>query len=67
MISGFRCEVSVNCILVGYCAVSNGNFLPTFWDNLSFPFSAFKNPKENSIAPNMGCFGFLYPEDGTDR
>jgi hypothetical protein len=31
------------------------NFLLMFWDNLSVPFSAFKNPKENAVAPNMGC------------
>jgi hypothetical protein len=55
MISGFLCEVSENCTLVGYYAVSNGTFLSTFWDNLLFPFSAFKNPKKNVVAPNMGC------------
>ena len=55
VISGFCCEVSENCTLVGYYAVSNGNFLPTFWDNLSFPFSAFKNLKENAVDPNIGC------------
>jgi len=30
----------------GYYAVSCGNFLPTFRDDLSVPFSGFKNPKE---------------------
>jgi hypothetical protein len=25
--------------------MSSGNFLPTFWDNLSIPSSGFKNPK----------------------
>jgi hypothetical protein len=55
VISGFRCEVSENCTLVGYYAASNGIFLPTFLDNLLFPFSAFKNPKENAVDPNIGC------------
>jgi len=55
VISGFCCEVSENCTLVGYFAVSNNNFLPAFWNNLLFPFSAFKKPKENAVDPNMGC------------
>jgi len=41
-----------NCALLGYYAASNGNFLPTFRDNLSVPSSGVKNPKD---------------EDGTDR
>lgn len=35
-----------SCALLGYFTMSNGNFLPTFWDNLSFPSSGFRNPKE---------------------
>jgi len=34
-ISGFRREVDENYALLGYYAVSNGNFLPTVRDNLS--------------------------------
>lgn len=32
-----------NCALLGYYALSNGNFLPTFQNNLSVPSSGFKN------------------------
>ena len=39
--------ISENCALLGYYAVSSGNFLPMFWDNLSVPSSGFKNPKES--------------------
>jgi len=42
MISGFGCEVDENCTLLDYYAVSGGNFLPTFWDNLSVLSSGFK-------------------------
>jgi len=34
VISGFCREVDENCALLGYYAVSSGNFLPTCWDNL---------------------------------
>jgi len=47
MISGFRREVAENCVLLVYYAASSGNFLPTFRDKLSVPFSRFKNPKGN--------------------
>jgi hypothetical protein len=39
MISGFRREVDDSCFRLAYYAASNGNFLPTFRDNLSFPSS----------------------------
>jgi hypothetical protein len=42
MISGFRREVDENCSLLGYYAQSNGNFYPTFMDNLSVPSSTLK-------------------------
>ena len=35
MISGFRREAGENCALLGYYAMSSGNSLPTFRDNLS--------------------------------
>ena len=44
-ISGYRLEVTENCPLLGYYAVSSGNFLPTFRDNLSVPSSGFNNKK----------------------
>ena len=36
-----------NCALLGYYATGSGNLLPTFWDNLSVPFSVFKNLERN--------------------
>ena len=51
MILSFRCKVDENCALLGYYAASSDNILSTFWDNLSFPSSGVKNPKQ----------------DGTDR
>ena len=33
-----------NCAHLGYYTVSSGNFLLTFWDNLSVQSSGFKNP-----------------------
>jgi hypothetical protein len=39
MISGFHCILDENCALLGYYAVSSGNFLPMFWDYLSVPSS----------------------------
>jgi hypothetical protein len=50
-ISGFRREVDENCVLLGYNAASSGNFLPTFRDNLSVPYSRIKNLKMEPI----GC------------
>ena len=32
--SGFRREVDGNCVLLGYYAMTSGDFLPTFRDNL---------------------------------
>jgi hypothetical protein len=36
---------SENCALLGYYTASTGNFLPTFWNNLSVPSSSVKNPR----------------------
>jgi len=33
--SGFCHEVGENCALLGYYAANSGNFIPTFWDNVS--------------------------------
>jgi len=55
VILGFRREAPENCALLGYYAASSGNFLLTFRVNLSVSSSGLKN------------FGFLNPEDGTDR
>jgi hypothetical protein len=59
LISGFHREVDGTAALLGYYAASSGNFLPTFWYNLSVS-SGFRNPKGD-------YFGFFNPEDGTER
>jgi len=38
-------QVHENCTLLGYYAVSSGNFLPKYRDKLSVPSSGVKNPK----------------------
>ena len=43
--------------------MSNGNFLPTFWDNLSVTSSRVKNPKRKPGIPIWG----LYREVGRKR
>jgi len=60
VISGF-CRVADEIrARLGYYTASTGNLLPTFRVNLLVPSSGFKNPKRLS-------FGFLNPEDGTNR
>jgi hypothetical protein len=44
VISGVRPEVDGNCALLIYYAGSNGNYVPTVRDNLSFPFARVKDP-----------------------
>jgi hypothetical protein len=43
VILGFRREVDENCVLLGCCAISSGNSLPTFRDNLSVPSFRVRN------------------------
>jgi hypothetical protein len=50
LISGFCCEVIENHALLGYYQASSGNFLLTFWDNLSAPSSGFES-KGKPLAP----------------
>jgi hypothetical protein len=38
-----HCEI---CTLLGYCAASNGNPLPTFWDDVLVPSSRVKKSKK---------------------
>jgi hypothetical protein len=45
VVSGLRCEVDENCVLLGCCSVSSGSSLLTFRENLSVPSSRGKNPK----------------------
>jgi hypothetical protein len=49
VISGFCYKADENCTLLGYYAVSCGNFLPTFLDSLSVSSLGFKNPKESKM------------------
>jgi hypothetical protein len=42
-------DVNENSALLGYYAASSGNFLPTFLDNLSFPSSGVKGPRNLKI------------------
>ena len=41
VISGFLRELDEKYAVLGYYAASDGNFLPTFRDNLSVSFSVF--------------------------
>jgi hypothetical protein len=50
----WRRGVDENCVLLGYDAASNDNFLPTFRDNLSVPYSWFKNAWPLNKGPT-GC------------
>ena len=62
MISGFRREVAEKCALLGYYAVSSGNLLPTFRDNLSVPSSGFKNSIAIILIAGT-CVGISFTED----
>jgi hypothetical protein len=51
MITGICCAVAENCTLLGYYAVSSGNFLPTFQDSpkmalRNYHYSLGNNPEE---------------------
>ena len=55
-----------NCALLGYYAVSSGNILPTFRDNLSILSSGVKNPKESMLSHYGVYIGKgVTPENGT--
>jgi hypothetical protein len=47
VVSRFCREVAENCALLGYCAASSGNFLPTFREKLSVPSSGFNTSIRN--------------------
>jgi hypothetical protein len=51
MISGFRCKAAENCSLLGYYAVSSGNFLPMSQENLLVPSPGFKGMLGQPISP----------------
>jgi hypothetical protein len=48
-----------NCTLLVYYAVSSGNFLQTFWDNLSVP-SAGVNPLSLLVIPMCAQITFFF-------
>jgi len=56
--SGSHREVAENYALLRYHAASSDNFVPTFRDNISVPFSVFKNLQDSWL---------LNPDDGTDN
>jgi hypothetical protein len=39
VISGFHCDVDVNCVFLGHYAAPNGNSSPAFHDNVLVPSS----------------------------
>jgi len=45
-----------NFAILGYYAARCGNFLPTFWDNLSVPSSGIENPLDFQ-PPKLGLIG----------
>jgi hypothetical protein len=47
--------IQPTCAVLGYCTASIGNFLPTFWDNLSVPSSW-----------SQGFFSFLTLKNRSD-
>ena len=47
------CYIDQNSALLGYYAVSSGNYLQTFWDNLSVPSSGVGNDPLNMVP--IGC------------
>jgi hypothetical protein len=43
-----------DCALLDYCAVSSGNTLPTFGDNLSVPFPWLLKTRPIGCPPGVG-------------
>jgi hypothetical protein len=46
-----------NCAVLCYYAPNIGNFLSTFWDNLSVSSSGFKNLKGKPVAKIRSLYG----------
>jgi hypothetical protein len=60
-ISGFRCEIDENCLILSYYAASSGRFLLTFRDNLPVPSSRVKPFKiEPIVCPEMSVRNYHY-------
>ena len=51
VIAGFSRDVDEDFAVLGYYATSNGNFLPTFRDKLSVPYSRAKKVKQSHCRP----------------
>ena len=49
MISGFPHDANEICFLLGVYVANSGNFVRTFRDNLSTPFSSIKQSKETAL------------------
>ena len=60
LMSSFHREVDENCALLGYYAASSGNFLPTFRDNLSAPYSGDENWRDRQVVPETSVRNYLY-------
>jgi len=62
VISGFRRKVGEICALLRYYAALTGNSLPTFRDNLSIPFSRYKNPNFLTLKDECLILGIRWPQ-----
>jgi len=60
VISGFHREVDENSALLGYCAASSGNLLPTFRDSLSVPSWRVKLKTGPTGCPETSVMIYLY-------
>jgi len=60
VISDFRRHADENCALLGQYAANNGNYLPTFRDNLSVPSSKVKNPGRPTSCPQTSVRNYHY-------
>ena len=49
VISGFRCKVDENCVLLGYYAAGGCNAVPTSRDDQLVPSSGVKKKKDSRI------------------
>jgi hypothetical protein len=56
VISGFRRDVDEICSLLGYYAMSNGNPLLTFRDNVSVPSSMVKKSNKEGASLTSSPF-----------
>jgi len=62
MISGFRLDVYENSVLLGYYVARSFNYLPTFRDNLSVPYSRTLN-----VGPTLKMEPISCPETSVNN